>query len=141
MAARLPHATLTKMVTFVGWKRFERNATMKFHGIMEATFASICDDRPLCRARGRLARLPPGAQGYFLLQGDMKDFVTSKLAAGALFTILMGDLNSVSFREKIESYADGGGDGSLARQRALGTRIGARSARRSVNRWPCACAG
>ena len=29
---------MTKMVTFPGWKRFEMNDTMKFHGVTEATF-------------------------------------------------------------------------------------------------------
>ena len=100
------------------------NATMKFHGITEATFPSTMRRSLviLCKGRfvsaARLAQLPPGAQGYFLMQEDMKDFVTSKPAAGALFTILMGDLSQFSvgrFREKIESYADGGGDGGLTR--------------------------
>ena len=57
-------------------------------------------------------------KAYFLVQEDMKDFVTSKPAAGGLFTILVGDLSHFSvdrFREKIESYADGGGDGGLTR--------------------------
>ena len=66
----------------------------------------------------RLAQLPPGVQGYFLMQEDMKDFVTSSPAAGALFTIIMGDLSDfsvVAFREKLEKYADGGGDGGLTR--------------------------
>ena len=119
VAARLPYAILTKMVTFVEWKRFEMNASMKFHGITEGTFPSIVI---LCKGKfvsaDRLARLPPGAQGYFLMQEDMKDLMTSKPAAGALFTILVGDLSQFSvdrFREKIETYADGGGDGGLAR--------------------------
>ena len=57
-------------------------------------------------------------KGYFLTLEDMKDLVTSKPAAGALFTILMGDLSQFRedrFREKIESYADGGGNGGLTR--------------------------
>ena len=48
----------------------------------------------------------------------MKDFVTSQPAAGALFRMLMGDLSQFSvgsFRQKIESYVDGGGDGGLTR--------------------------
>ena len=32
VAARLPHAILTKMVPFSGWKRFEMNETLKFQG-------------------------------------------------------------------------------------------------------------
>ena len=32
VAARLPCAILTKMVTRSGWKRFEMNETLKFHG-------------------------------------------------------------------------------------------------------------
>ena len=112
------------MVTFVEWKRFEMNATMKFHGITEATVRSITWRSlvVLCKGRfvsaARLAQLPSGAQGYFLMQEDMKDFVTSNPAAGAMFTILMGDLSQLSvdrFREKIESYADGGGDGGCTR--------------------------
>ena len=124
MAARLLHAVLTKMVTFVGWKRFEMNATMKFHSITEAIFPSIVRRSLviLCKGRfvsaARLARRPPGAQGYFLMQEDMKDFVTSKPATSALFSILMSDLSQFSvdrFRGKIESDADGGGDGGLTR--------------------------
>ena len=96
VAARLPYAILTKMVTFEGWKRFEMNSTMKFNGITEATFPSIMRRSLviLCKGRfvsaARLARIPPGTPGYFLMQEDMKDFVTSKPAAGALFKILMG---------------------------------------------------
>ena len=135
MAARLPYAIFTKMVTFRGWKRFEMNETMKFHGVTEATFASIMRRSLviLCKGRfisaARFARLPPSAQGYFLMQEDMKDFVTSKPAAGALFTILVGELSKFSiksFRDKIEWYADGGGDGSLTRatmRSACGLRV------------------
>ena len=104
VAARLPHAIITKMVSFRGWKRFEMNGTMKFNGVAEATFASIMRRSLvlLCKGRfisaARFARLPPGAQGYFLMQEDMKDFVTSKPAAGALFTILMGELSQFSIK-------------------------------------------
>ena len=58
------------------------NATMKFHGITEATFPSTVRRSLviLCRGRfvsaARLARLPPGAHGHFLMQEDMTDFVT-----------------------------------------------------------------
>ena len=38
-----------------------------------------------------LASLLPGTQGYFIMQ-DMKDFVTSQPAAGALFTVVLGEL-------------------------------------------------
>ena len=61
---------------------------MKFHGITEATFPSIMRRSLviLCKGRfvsaARFARLPPGAQGYFLMQEDMKDFVTSKARCG-----------------------------------------------------------
>ena len=71
------------------------NATMKFLGITEATFPSMMERSLviLCQGRSvsaaRLTRLPPGAQEHFLTQEDMKDFVTSRTAAGALFTILM----------------------------------------------------
>ena len=98
VAARLPCAIITKMETFRGWKRFEMNETMKFHGVTEATFASIMRRSLviLCKGRfisaARFARLLPSAQGYFLMQEDMKDFVTSRPAVGALFTILMGEL-------------------------------------------------
>ena len=52
------------------------------------------------------------------MQENMKDFVTSSPAAGALFTIIMGDLSDfsvVAFRDKLEKYADGCGDGGLTR--------------------------
>ena len=41
VAARIPCAILTKMVTFSGWKRFEMNETLQFHGVTEMTFPSI----------------------------------------------------------------------------------------------------
>ena len=53
VAARLPHAILTKMVTFHGWKRFEMNSTMKFHGITEATFPSIMRRSLVILCKGR----------------------------------------------------------------------------------------
>ena len=53
------------------------NETMKFNGVTGATFASImrwslvilCKERFISAAR--FARLPPGAQGYVLMQKDM----------------------------------------------------------------------
>ena len=48
----------------------------------------------------------------------MKVFVTSQPAAGALFTVVLGDLcdfSVASFRRKIERCAEGGGDGGLTR--------------------------
>ena len=42
----------------------------------------------------------------------MKDFVTSQPAAGALFTIVLGELcdfGVATFRQKIERYTEGGG--------------------------------
>ena len=88
VAARLPYAILTKMVTFHGWKRFEMNSTMKFHGITEATFPSIMRRSLviLCKGRfvsaARLARLSVGTQGYFMMQEDMKDFVDITACSG-----------------------------------------------------------
>ena len=151
MAARLPYAILTKMVTFHGWKRFKMNSTMKFHGITEATFPSIMRRWLviLCKGRfvsaARLARLPVSTQGYFLMQEDMKDIVTSQPAAGALFRMLMGDLSQFSvgsFRQKIESYMDGGGDGGLTRA-TMRSACGLEQefpAPRSAGWWPCICA-
>ena len=76
MAAHLPHAILTKMVTFSGWTRFEMNDTLKFHGVTEMTFASMMR-RSLSSATvwgGWLAQSASrasfqGTQGYFLMQG------------------------------------------------------------------------
>ena len=67
MAARIPCAILTKMVTFSGWKRFEMNETIKFHGVTEMTFPSIMRRSPTINCKGRfvgaqrLASLPPQA--------------------------------------------------------------------------------
>ena len=58
-----------------------------------------------------------GTQQHFLTQEDMKDFVTSQPAAGALFTIVFSELCDFSvatFQQKIEKYAEGG-DGGLTR--------------------------
>ena len=38
---RLPYAVVTKMVSFVGWKRLEMNEMLKFNGVTEGTFPSI----------------------------------------------------------------------------------------------------
>ena len=123
VAARLLYAILTKMVTFSGWKRFELNETLKFHGVTEMTFPSImrrslildCKGRFVCAQR--LASLLPDTQGHFLMQEDMKDFVTSQPAAG-LFTVVLGELcdfGVATFRQKIGGYTEGGGDGGLTR--------------------------
>ena len=72
VAARLPNAILTKMVTLRGWKRFELNDIMKFHGVSEATFHSIMRRSLVINCKGRfvsaerLAQLPPGVQGISL---------------------------------------------------------------------------
>ena len=122
VGARLPYAAiLTKMVTFSG---FGMNETLKFHTVTEMTFPStmrrsliiICAGRFV--GAQRLASVPRGTQGYFLMQEDVKDLVTSQPAAGALFTIVFGDLCDFSFatfRQKIERCAEGGGDGGLTR--------------------------
>ena len=95
MAARLPHAILKNMATCSGWKRFEMNETLKFHEVTEMTFLSIMRRSLIINCKGRfvsaqrLASLFPGTQGHFLLQEDVKDFVTSQPAAGALFTIVL----------------------------------------------------
>ena len=150
VAARLPYAIITKMVTFRGWKRFEMNETMKFNGVTEATFPSLMRRSLviLCKGRfvsaARFAPLPPSAQGYFLMQEDMKDFVTSKPAAGALFTILMGELSQFSIKS-FEWYADGGGDGGLTRatmRSACGLRVEHRGAEAPCDiLWSCTRAG
>ena len=123
VAARLPHAVWAEMVTFSGWKSFEMNETLKFHGVTEMTFPSIVRRSLIinCKARfvgaQRLASLHPGTQGTFSRR-DLKDFVTSQPAAGALFTIVLSELcdfGVATFRHKIESYAEGGGDGGLTR--------------------------
>ena len=124
VAARLPYTILTKMVTFSGWKRFEMNETLKFHEVTEMTFPSIMRRSLIinCKARSvsaqRLASITPGKEEYFLMQEDMKDFVTSQPAAGALFTVVLGELcdsSVATFWQKIERYAEGGGDGGLTR--------------------------
>ena len=73
VAARLPHAILTKMVTFSGWKRFEMNETLKFHGVTEMTFPSMMRRSLIINCKGRfvsaerLASLPslPARRGTF----------------------------------------------------------------------------
>ena len=49
----LPYAILTKMVTFSGWKRFEMNETLKFHGVTEMTFPSIMRRSLILNCEGR----------------------------------------------------------------------------------------
>ena len=63
VAARLPCVILTKMVTFVGWKRFEMNATMKFDGITEATFPSIMRRSLVYPVQGKASSVPLGLRG------------------------------------------------------------------------------
>ena len=63
------------MVTFSGWKRFEMNETLKFHGVTEMTFPSIVRRSLIIDRKGsfagaqRLSSLARGTQGYFLMQG------------------------------------------------------------------------
>ena len=125
VAARLPYAILTKMVTFLGWKRFEMNETLKFHGVTEMTFPSmmrrslILDRMGRFACAQRLASLLPGTQGYSLVQQDMKDFVTSQPAAGALLTIVLGELcDFLALRpsgKRLKDTLEGGGDGGVRR--------------------------
>ena len=85
VATRLPCAFLTKMVTLLSGHASGWVATMKFHGITEATFALImlrslvilCKERFTSAAH--FARLSSGAQGCFLMQKDLEDFDQSPL--------------------------------------------------------------
>ena len=54
VAARPPYTILMKMVTFLGWKRFEMNETLKFHGVGEMTFPSIMRRSLIINCTGRL---------------------------------------------------------------------------------------
>ena len=64
VAARLPYAILTKMVTFSGWKGFEMNEFLKFHGVTEMTFPSSVRRSLIINCKGsfvsaqRLGSLP-----------------------------------------------------------------------------------
>ena len=111
MAARIPYAILTKRVTFSGWKSFQMNETVEFHGVTEMTFPSIVR-RPLststvwgglfAHSASRASSL--GTHVHFLMQEDTKDFATSQ-PAGALFTIVLCDFSVATFRQKVERYA------------------------------------
>ena len=77
------------------------NETLKFHGVTEMTFPSTVG-RSACAQR--LASPLRGTQGYFLMQEDMNDFVTSQP------TIVFGELcyfSVATFRRKIGRYAEG----------------------------------
>ena len=63
VAARLPYAFLTKVVIFVKWKRFEMNATIKFHSITEAK-GKVRQCRSSCAAPSECARLLSDAGGH-----------------------------------------------------------------------------
>ena len=97
------------------------NDTIKFHGVNEATFPAIMRRSLVENLKGRImtaGRLAciPADGGYFLVDLDTKDFVTSRSAAGALLTVIMGhmDRHPVSdLRQRIEDYANEGGDGGL----------------------------
>ena len=88
------------------------------------TFPSIVRRSLIINCKGRfvsaqrLASLLSDIQVFFLMQEDMNDFVTSQPAAGAQFTIVLGELCDFSvatFQQQIERYAEGGGDGGLTR--------------------------
>ena len=75
-----------------------------------------------CKARlvsaQRLASLLPGNPGVLYHAGRHERFrVTSQPAAGALSLVLgeLCDFNVATFWQKIERYAEGGGDGGLTR--------------------------
>ena len=89
---------------------------MTFPSIMRRSLIINCEGRFV--SAQCLASLLPGHPGYFLMQEDMKDFVTSQPVAGALFSVVLGELCDFSvatFRQKNERYAEGGGDGGLTR--------------------------
>ena len=70
-----------------------------------------------------LASLLPCTQGTYSCRQDMKDLVTSHPAAGALFTTVLGelcDLRVPTFWQKMEKYAEGGGDSGLTRAALVG---------------------
>lgn len=41
MACRPNYAVKTRMLSFTGWKRFEMNETLKFHGVTRGSFIRV----------------------------------------------------------------------------------------------------
>ena len=74
------------------------NETLKFYGETEMTFPSIVRrslisncTREVCQRTAPREPLPGAPRRTFSCR-DMKDFVTSQPAAGALFTVVLGEL-------------------------------------------------
>ena len=70
VAARLPYAISTKMVTFSGWKRFEMNETLKFHEVTEMSFLSIMRRSPIMNRKERFVSAQRFAS-LFHLSGEV----------------------------------------------------------------------
>ena len=97
---RLPYAIVTKLVELVGWKRFELNKVMRFHGVTEETFNSILR-RSLCMEfkstfvdetefRQRVSQgKGPWSHGVFLRDPALTDFLRSGPAIASSLTNCM----------------------------------------------------
>ena len=101
VAARLPYAVLTEMVTFSGWERFEMNETLKFHGVTEMTLPSIMRRSLNINCKGRFV----GAQRFAsLLPGTLvqegERFRDLTACGGCLVRGELCDVSVATFRAK-----------------------------------------
>ena len=129
VSCRLPYAVLTKQVQLTGLKRFEMNQTPRFRAATEANFNSVERRSLVVELRGQFvtegeiqAAFPQGgneAEGIFVKDPTLKDFLTSSGAVAAFLRLLEGFLKTRSqatCRALIEDYAVMGGDRGLTRQ-------------------------
>ena len=90
------------MVTFSGWKSVEMNETLTFHGVTEITFPSIMRRSVIINCKERFESAQRQQTSPWASQRVPCSLSSSVSCAAA-------------FRQKIERYAEGSGDGGLAR--------------------------
>lgn len=124
ISCRLPYAVLTKMIALVGWKRYEMNELLRFAGTTEHSFMSVFRRSLVIIHKARFVSksdlntlFPNGdgnAHGYFERDQTLKEFVTSKRAAHAFMSQILGFIKKhdvSSCRQILDDYAEGGDDG------------------------------
>ena len=122
VAARLPCAILTKMVTFSGWNRFEMDYQVPWgYGndvpVDHETVAHHQLQGEVCQRRAP-REPPPGHPGVLSHAGGHERIRDLTACGWCPVHFVLGELcdfSVVTFPLKIERYAEGGWDGGLTR--------------------------
>ena len=128
VAVRLPYAILTKLIEFIGWKRFEMNQLMRFAGVTEGSFDSIMRRSCVVEFKARFTTPDKirklggeehcAAIGVFKRDASLKNFLKSPDAVKYTLKQLRGFAEEHSLDECeqiIEAYVDGLDEGLTRR--------------------------